>query len=423
MSVFLRRPPTSGTHGRAFVFASDGALIATTLSFSDAERSAISIFSPATREMRVMAPILIERGFARRNVTEPSLGGQRTTVPPFEVYHQLGDKRYNMRALQLDIPALDWLLVLCTVDSDFDGGLASATRATIALSVVVIFVSVVVTALLARLLTQPLQRVTTLLDAAVGAIGMEKGKRQRRALRRLNEDFARATGHKVEETLPGGGGGGGGVAAAGGAAAVAGQPDVPSITTTLAGPGSHALGLPGGSPGASTGPAEADGKGTATSTSAPAARVSRDSGVEMLSVRGASAPPSSSATYSGAGVDLEAGGAKGTVVSYVDGRTMGREASERADQPQGWYARIFCCCRRTPAAVVARSSSRVVRDAPGGGAGRARSSRGCCPNGGLQLSEVKLMHRSIGSILHALSSSDMLEHINQAKRAFIRYVR
>ena len=32
------------------------------------------------------------------------------------------------------------------------------------------------------------------------------------------------------------------------------------------------------------------------------------------------------------------------------------------------------------------------------------------------------MYRSIGSILHALSSSDQLEHINQAKRAFIRYV-
>ena len=39
-----------------------------------------------------------------------------------------------------------------------------------------------------------------------------------------------------------------------------------------------------------------------------------------------------------------------------------------------------------------------------------------------RLAEVKLMHRSIGSILHALSANDQLALVNQAKRAFIRYV-
>lgn len=313
-------------------------------------------------------------------------------------------------------------LIVYTSDGDYDGGLDNAVRTTSILSGVVVVGALILTVLLSRLLTRPLLRVSTLMEDAVVAIGMEKGRKQRRALRKLNVEFERQTGMSVDEVAhsdrhaqsrPAAN-----EFAAGGARTTS---DVQQLSShrsggvgggTGGGSGAEASLLRGGSRGAS--PSVLARRNLQGRTSAAAA-ASGENGVELHALVPAAAAAGS--------LDLEAqkDGSHASAQQQPALAARARVAKQPA-QAQPWWRRWFCCCRPQDSSAVAshRHGSGGRRGAPA----KSKSSRGgCCSSSGISsLHEVQLMHRSIGSILHALTHSDQLEHINQAKRAFIRYV-
>jgi hypothetical protein len=299
-------------------------------------------------------------------------------------------------------------------------------RNTIVLSVVVVVVSGLLTVLLSRLLVSPLLGVSALLNEAVQAIGMERGRAQRSALRRINREFRKQTGTTVKD-----------MAEASSSSTI--------ITTTTATQIS----------------VEHDNTAVLVKSAVPviaaiadANTVSRSQDVNMTvlahDARAAMQPGldvalpgvtsmdlpdrrsfvssahdiavSRGAARSGVTVvpiDGTAGGKANDVhlMSLMAGRAVGTSSRQQpvgnarshrfvAQPPSLWKqikTRLCCGCRNK---FSMRSHARAS----------------CLQRLTGRVGEVRLMHRSIGSILHALTSNDQLEIINQAKREFIRYV-
>jgi len=269
------------------------------------------------------------------------------------------------------------------------------------------------------------------------AIGLDRGRRQRRALRKLNAEFERQTGKSVEEMARpnGGGGGGSGGSTAAGEDAAALEPDIRTLSTTA---DVQQLPLSSGatrrqlSPAAPALASETSVLKPAPSHSQPQSSVPTAAGAASSGVRnefGVEMHALSSSPSPDADDTLPAA-PPGSVVLSV--RT--REKRQPVQRPVAWWRRVFCCCARNTTASSSRrsgssraagaSSSAVVPSKRSSSrSSRSGAGRGeWCTSMGLQLSEVRLMHKSIGSILHALSSYDQLEQINHAKRQFIRYI-
>jgi hypothetical protein len=129
--------------------------------------------------------------------------------------------------------------------------------------------------------------------------------------------------------------------------------------------------------------------------------------LELLSVSCNEAPPSSSATY---------GTPSGEVVAVLHrkeamqtpprARTALRPALSSGSKrplPNNSCSRFWAwiCCQ-----PMARQHVRSMSDS-----NRREHNRGCCSRRVHQLAEVRLMHRSIGSILYALSSYDQVRAV------------
>lgn len=403
----ILRSYSIGEHGRAFVFTGAGRLVAASVPLEPRQRANTNLFQKNNFSLDVPSQLLIERGFAVPNATDPSLGGSFRRVPDVDEYDSLGGVQFNMRASQLVIPALNWFVVVYTLDTDFDGGLNEAVRTTSILSAVVVVSAVLLTVLLARLLTSPLLRVSALMQDAVVAIGMDKGRRQRRALRKLNREFERQTGMKVNEADPD---------------ADAGNVDIAAAVVPPMEPSPELNGNPTGSAAVGGTTPSSPLRETSFLRSGPSStaprgqtmvkrKIASEPGVEMHAI-----VPANNDTSPPPLPDLEA-----QLASPPKVMRNGALRSAAAP-PQSWWRRWFCCCLRPAPPPVSSNSSGSLSRRPSQSSKPSRGRSGCLRSPGSCLSEVKLMHASIGSMLHALSSYDQLEHINNAKRSFIRYI-
>jgi hypothetical protein len=405
-----------GSSGYALVFSSQGLLIASTLAISPQVRRATNVFSPnATDALAIPYQELIDRGYVTDNTSSLVLGNDIVPRVPFQTTVHSNGRTYNVRVSQLAVPGLDWFLLVYTYGSDYNGGLDSVLVDTSAITVAVVVVALLLTILVSRLLTRPLLRVSALLNDTVIAIGMERGRKQRRALKRVVKSFEKQTGQRVDggkvavvkaaalpaahstpmvegEALPNGDDAlllGPVVRAPLPSEAGLDKPRVESNTKTLAvqaSPATTVVGSSSASAHAIPGPIPSNVLPSPSLVSSPAA-----GHVPMILVTPATPLPAASG-------HLEPPVSKRLQLSAC------ATATARVLHPVlPWWRRTFCCCV---------SRSKKVRYSRETGRGNLSA----------KLLEVSLMHQSIASLLHALSANDQLELVNQAKRAFIRSV-
>ena len=100
----------------------------------------------------------------------------------------LGDRAFrssgadwHLSAKSLNIPGLDWVVIVCTRDSDFDGGLAANIITTIWFTVLVAVVAVAVSLLLAHCVSRPLSKLVAFMEIVAvkmqgrAAVGIKGG--------------------------------------------------------------------------------------------------------------------------------------------------------------------------------------------------------------------------------------------------------